>query len=89
MGKFKEIDLDIQDTINFTIKLQIIILAIVSTIGVFILSAENTQLKERNTLIEKDRTELMQDVKHLQDENKALRSVVETYNMPNNLDTRE
>ncbi len=79
MGKFKEIDLDIQDTINFTIKLQIIILAIIGTIGVFILSAENTQLKEINALLEKDRTELMRDVKDLQEENKALKSIIENY----------
>lgn len=88
MGKFKEIDLDIQYAIRDLLKIAILYLAIVSTIGVFCLSAENTKLIDRNKQIEQDRTELIKENKQLQEENKALKSIVETYRIPNNLDTR-
>lgn len=80
MGKFKEIDLDTTEIIYKIIKIQIYILAIVSTIGVVILSADNAKLTDRNGQIEADRTELITENKHLQEENKALKSVVENYN---------
>lgn len=88
MGKFKEIDLDITEAIYKIIKIQIYILAIIGTIGIFALSAENEQLVSKNKQIEQDRTELITENKHLQEENKALKSVVETYRIPNNQDTR-
>lgn len=73
MGKFKEIDLDIQDTMYFSIKLAISTLAIVSTIGVIVLSAENNKLEYKNRQIEQDRTELMTENKQLQEENEVLK----------------
>lgn len=80
MGKFKEVDLDIIETIYKIIKIQIYILAIVSTIGVFVLSVDNTKLTDKNEQIEQDRTELITENKYLQEENMALKSVVENYN---------
>lgn len=80
MGKFKEINLDIQDAIRDLLKIAVYYLAIVSTIGVFVLSADNAKLTDRNGQIEADRTELITENKHLQEENIALKSVVENYN---------
>jgi len=80
MGKFKEVDLDIIETIYKIIKIQIYILAIIGTIGVFILRVENNQLIDKNEQIQQDRTELITENKYLQEENMALKSVVENYN---------
>ena len=89
MGKFKEIDLNLQYAISDLLKIAVYYLAIVSTIGVFILSADNTKLTDRNGQIEADRTELITENKHLQEENRALKSIAEMYRIPNNSDTRE
>ena len=58
MGKFKEIDI----TMRELIKVAIICLAILSTLGLFIISAENEALKDKINLIEQDRTELIKEV---------------------------
>lgn len=61
MGKFKEIDIDIEDFI----KRAIYLIAIFATVLVLILSTENTKLKEKIELLENDRTEMMKDIVNL------------------------
>ena len=62
MGKFKQINIDIDDFI----KRSITIIAIFATVLVFILSTENTKLKEKITLLEEDRSEMMKEIVDLQ-----------------------
>ena len=58
MGKFKQIDIDIEDFI----KRVIYMIAILSTVLVLILSTDNTKLKEQIELIEEDRAEMMKEI---------------------------
>lgn len=85
MGKFKEIDLDKDNYVFYKKSTMyfIIVLLIICLIGAIYSSKERNDLNERNVLIEQDRTELMRDVKELQEENKILKSIVE-----NNVDTK-
>lgn len=98
MGKFKEIDLDKDNYVFYKKSTMyfIIVLLIIHFICCAINNVERDNLKERNALIEQDRTELITENKQLQEvnkqleeENRALKSVVENYRIPNNLDTRE
>lgn len=38
--------------------------------------------------LQEEKTSLLKEIKDLQEENNAFRSVIDTYNIPNNLDTR-
>ncbi len=90
MGKFKEIDLNKEDYVFYKKSTMyfIIVLIIICLIGAICSSIERNNLKENITLIQQDRTELITENKQLQEENKALRSIVENYRIPNNQDTR-
>ncbi len=80
MGKFKEIDLD-KDNYVFIKKSTYYILTVlllVHFICCFFNNAERYDLKEKNIIIEQDRTELITENKQLQEENKALKNIIET-----------
>lgn len=62
MGKFKQISITIKECIKYIF----IGIALVSTILVLKVSAENVKLKEHITLIEKDRGQMMREIKELQ-----------------------
>lgn len=38
--------------------------------------------------LQEEKTSLLKEIKELKEENNAFRSVIDTYNIPNNLDTR-
>lgn len=38
--------------------------------------------------LQEEKTSLLKEIKDLKEENNAFRSVIDTYNIPNNLDTR-
>ena len=38
--------------------------------------------------LQEEKTNLLKEIKELKEENNAFRSVIDTYNIPNNLDTR-
>lgn len=39
--------------------------------------------------LQEEKTSLLKEIKELKEENNAFRSVIDTYNIPNNLDTRK
>lgn len=91
MGKFKEIDMDLDNYVFYkksTMCFVAVILLICLIVSLFN-GANKYKLEENIKLIEQDRTELITENKHLQEENRALKSIVETYRIPNNSDTRE
>lgn len=62
MGKFKQIEIDIQDFNRRAIA----IIAIFAIVLVLILSTENTKLKKKIVLLEQDRTEMMKEIVEFQ-----------------------
>ncbi len=71
-SKVKRCNKKIDITIRKLIKLAIIYLAVLSTLGLFIVSAENEALKDKINLIEQDRTELIKENKDLKKRNLSL-----------------
>lgn len=79
MGYFKRLDIEIHDFI----KCVVACIAIISSVGVFMLGFENAKIRERYELIKHENTELMKENTEVFKENELLKNIINSYDKSN------
>lgn len=75
MRNFKQLDVEIRDFLKYIL----ICIAIISSLGVFMLGFENAKIRERYDLIKQENTELMKENTEIFKENELLKNIINSY----------